>query len=114
MHVRSPQLQPRALVEALDRADFYAFTGVGADDYASMKATTVTVKSDNAGVKIGFRVHRQKRDGCCGKVTEAQQVTHQFNGDEGHARARVLESNGRRAWIQRTMCHSGGRKPTSS
>jgi hypothetical protein len=101
VYVRAPQLEPRALVEALDRGDFYSSTGVVLDDLrVDAKTMTVTVKPDPwAKYRIQFI---GKNGRLLREATEAS-ATYQFNGDEGYVRARVLESNGRRAWIQPTI-----------
>lgn len=101
VYVRAAQLEARALVESLDRGDFYASTGVVLDDLrVDAKTMTVTVKPDTwAKYRIQF-IGRNGR--LLREATEAS-ATYQFNGDEGYVRARVLESNGRRAWIQPTI-----------
>jgi hypothetical protein len=96
--VRAPRLEARALLDALERGDFYASTGVELSDYqATAKQVTVTVKPTTFSkyriqfVGKGGRVLRE--------VTEPT-ATYDIRGDEGYVRARVLESNGRMAWCQ--------------
>jgi len=99
--VRAPSLEARALLDALERGDFYASTGVELLDYrASPRQIDVTVKAtDFSKYRIQFigkggRVLRE--------VTEPT-ATYEIRGNEGYVRARVLESNGRMAWAQPIM-----------
>ena len=99
--IRAPRLEARALLESLERGDFYASTGVELTDYdASARQIAVSVKAtDFSKYRIQFigkggRVLRE--------VTEPA-ATYAVRGDEGYVRARVLESNGRMAWTQPVM-----------
>jgi len=99
--VRAPRLEARALLEALERGDFYASTGVELSDYTVSDARmTVAVKP------TPFSKYRIQFIGRTGRVlreaTEAS-AAYDFAGDEGYVRARVLESNGRMAWTQPRM-----------
>jgi hypothetical protein len=96
--VRAATLDARGLVQSLDRGDFYASTGVVLDELrVETGSISIKVKPDAwARYRIQFigkggRVLRE--------VTEAA-ATYAIRGDEGYVRARVLESNGRMAWIQ--------------
>ncbi len=96
--VRAAKLDARVLVQALERGDFYASTGVVLDELR-VEATGMTVKvkpDPSAKYRIQFigkggRILREVAD-----ATAAYTI----RGDEGYVRARVLESNGRMAWIQ--------------
>jgi hypothetical protein len=100
VYVRAPQLEARALVEALDRGDFYASTGVVLDDLrVDAKTITVTVKPETWAK---YRIQFIGKNGRLLRETMDSSATYQFTGDEGYVRARVLESSGRRAWIQPT------------
>lgn len=96
--VRAPRLEPRALVDALERGDFYASTGVVLDNlHVDERSMTITVRADTwAKYRIQFigkggRVLHEAAD---------PTATYTITGSEGYVRARVLESNGRMAWIQ--------------
>ena len=99
--VRAPNMEARALLDALERGDFYASTGVELTDYqASARHITVTVK-ETAFSK--YRIQFIGKGGrVLGEVTEPS-ATYDMRGDEGYVRARVLESNGRMAWGQPIM-----------
>ncbi len=99
--VRAPNMEARALLDALERGDFYASTGVELTDYqATARQITVTVK------ETAFSKYRIQFIGKGGRVlrevTEPS-ATYDIRGDEGYVRARVLESNGRLAWCQPIM-----------
>jgi len=101
VYVRSAQLEARPLVEALDRGDFYASTGVVLDDLRiDARTMTVTVKADTWAK---YRIQFIGKNGRVLREANESSATYQFSGDEGYVRARVLESNGRRAWIQPTI-----------
>lgn len=96
--VRAPRLEARALLEAMERGDFYASTGVELTEYrASAREVAVTVKP------TAFSKYRIQFIGKGGRVlSESPEAaaTYQVKGDEGYVRARVIESNGRMAWGQ--------------
>lgn len=96
--VRAPRLEARALLDSLERGDFYASTGVELSDYqATTKQITVTVKP------TAFAKYRIQFIGKGGRVLREvadAKATYDIRGDEGYVRARVLESNGRMAWCQ--------------
>jgi hypothetical protein len=102
--VRAPRLEPRALMDALERGDFYASTGVELAEYrADAHAVTVRV---NATTFSKYRIE------CIGKggrqLAESPEptATYVIRGDEGYVRARVVESNGRLAWCQPVLVTS--------
>ena len=96
--VRAPRLEARALLEAMERGDFYASSGVELENYAvDEKAMTVAVK------KTAFSKYRIQFIGEGGKVLqEAREspATYTFTGREMYVRAKVIESNGDIAWCQ--------------
>jgi len=96
--VRAPRLERRAIVEALDRGDFYASTGVELTDVqvtpTGMQVTVKPVTWSKYRVQFIAKGGRVVRE-----VTEPT-AAYQFTGDEGYVRARVIESNGRMAWVQ--------------
>ena len=96
--VRSAKLEPRALLEAMERGDFYASTGVVLDSLeATAKNMTITVKPQGTSK---YRIQFIGRGGRVLSEVAESSATYAFTGDEGYVRARVLESNGRTAWGQ--------------
>jgi hypothetical protein len=98
VHVRAPALEPRAIVEALDRGDFYSSTGVELSEYAAT----------STGISLKVRApswskYRIQFIGAGGRVLSEQAggaASYTFTGDEGYVRAKVIESNGHLAWTQ--------------
>lgn len=98
VYVRSSGLEPRALVEALERGEFYASTGVELRSVESAGGgLSIAVKEEpSSRYRIQF-IGRQGR-----VLSEATTPTarYAFAGDEGYVRAKVIESNGKYAWVQ--------------
>ena len=88
----------RAIVEALAFGDFYASTGVELEDYlVNPKRLTVCIRP-----KSGAR-YQTLFIGSGGKVlqkTSGTTATYAVRGDEQYVRAKVIDSNGRVAWLQ--------------
>jgi hypothetical protein len=96
--VRAPRLEARALVEALDRGDFYASTGVELADYrADGRQIAVAVKATSSS---RYRIQFIGKGGRLLRESVEATATYEIRGDEGYVRARVVESNGRMAWCQ--------------
>jgi hypothetical protein len=96
--VRAPRLEARALLDALERGEFYASTGVELTGYqANATQMTVTVKATSYSK---YRIQFIGKNGRLLREVPESTATYTFHGDEGYVRARVLESNGRTAWCQ--------------
>jgi hypothetical protein len=99
--VRAPRLEARALLTALERGDFYASTGV------ELEALEVTAERMRVVIKpvidAKYRIQFVGRGGRIVHEAIEPTATYTFTGNEGYVRARVLESNGRMAWIQPTI-----------
>ena len=96
--VRADRLAPRAIVEALDRGDFYSSTGVELSDYqVTDKAITITVQQKPSS---RYRIQFIGSHGRVLSETTASPAAYLFTGDERYVRAKVFESNGRVAWTQ--------------
>ena len=99
--VRAPRLETRALLESLERGDFYASTGV--------ELTELDVSAERMRIVVrpaASSRYRVQFIGKGGKVLhESLEATasYTFTGAEGYVRARVIESNGRMAWVQPVM-----------
>jgi hypothetical protein len=114
--VRAERLTAAALLDAMERGDFYATTGVELADYqASPRRISVTIKpisrSKYRVVFIG-KGGRVLKDVPVDPVITAragplnptvQPVVYDVAGDEGYVRAKVIESNGMVAWTQPMM-----------
>jgi hypothetical protein len=99
--VRAPRLDAGTILEAMERGDFYASTGVELSDYeVSSAVMTVTVR------KTTFSKYRIQFVGRNGRVLQESldsPATYRFQGGAGFVRARVIESNGQMAWGQPVM-----------
>jgi hypothetical protein len=98
VYVRAPRLDARAIVEALDRGDFYSSTGVELAEYeATTSGIALQIRS------TAFSKYRVQFIGRGGRILSEQAdaaASYTFKGDEGYVRARILESNGGVAWTQ--------------
>jgi hypothetical protein len=98
VYVRASRLDSRALLEALERGDFYGSTGVEMQSVdVSRSALTLTIKQQPSSK---YRIQFIGRQGRVLSESTASPATYTFNGDEGYVRAKVIESNGAQAWIQ--------------
>jgi hypothetical protein len=106
--VRAARLDGRTIVEALERGDFYASTGVELDDVQT-SATRMSV-SVKPLASSKYRIQFIGRNGRVLQESIEPKAAYTMTGGEGYVRARVLESNGRRAWVQPVMvsgAHNG-------
>jgi hypothetical protein len=108
--VRAEKLDAKAIVEALDRGDFYASTGVELADYqASPAAITVKVKQKFWGngtedsMKAGYRIQFIGRGGAVLQDVEGTDATYTVKGSEGYVRTKITQSDGKAAWTQPVM-----------
>ena len=109
--VRAGELTAEAIVEAMDRGDFYATTGVELSDYE------VTPSAVSIGVRLRTRFKYDVtfigRDGrilkqvpipnvesASGVQVRTAPVVYDIRGDEGYVRAKITDSNGYVAWTQ--------------
>jgi hypothetical protein len=96
--VRADRLDGRALAEALQRGEFYASTGV------ELRELVVSPERLHIAVKpvpsSKYRVQFVGKGGRILSESLESTATYTVTGNEGYVRARVIESNGRMAWIQ--------------
>ena len=108
VYVRSPRLEGRALVEAFERGDFYSSTGVQMQTVdASTTALSLAVKTEPSSK---YRIQFIGRQGRILSDVITPTASYTFKGDEGYVRAKVLESNGKVAWIQPVPVGASGPK----
>lgn len=99
--VRAESLSGPALLAALERGDFYASTGVEIADYAAgADAMTVTVRERGL---TRFTTQFIGRGGRILQTSITPVSTYTIRGDEGYVRAKVIDSNGKSAWLQPVM-----------
>ncbi len=98
VYVRAPRLEARALIEALERGDFYASTGVELRSIESTAAgLTLAVKEEPSS---RYRIQFIGRHGRVLSEAASATASYTFKGDEAYVRAKVIESNGKIAWVQ--------------
>ena len=96
--VRAERLAPRAIVEALERGDFYASTGVELKDYqVTARSITITIAEQQSR---RYRVQFIGAEGRRLKEATSSPATYAFTGDETYVRAKIVDSNGQAAWTQ--------------
>ncbi len=104
--VRAPRLEPRAIVEALDRGEFYASTGVELAEYTVTDAAiTIAVKPTTFS---GYRIDFIGDGGRVLKTVDGPTATYERTGREPYVRAKIHESNGAFAWTQPVMTRRPG------
>lgn len=96
--VRAARLETASILDALERGDFYASTGVELADYrADDTAITVTVRPAPSS---RYRVQFIGERGQLLQESLESTAAYRFRGDERYVRAKVIESNGTVAWTQ--------------
>ncbi|MEW6323624.1 MAG: CehA/McbA family metallohydrolase [Acidobacteriota bacterium] len=96
--VRAAALTARAILDALERGDFYASTGVELDVMAVAK-TSLSIRAKPFST-FKYRIQFIGREGKLLAESASNVAAYQFVGDEGYVRARVIDSQGRMAWVQ--------------
>lgn len=87
-----------SILDALRRGDFYASNGVELEEYAvTGKRIDVRVKEKNGA---RYRIRFVGRGGGILQETAGAAATYTIKGNEGYVRAKVIDSNGRAAWMQ--------------
>ena len=96
--VRAAQLSADTILEALERGDFYASTGVELTDYqAGDQEIRITIRQEGSSK---YRVQFIGEGGRLLKEAITNPAVYQFRGDETYVRGKVLDSNGKVAWTQ--------------
>jgi hypothetical protein len=94
----------KSIVDALKRGDFYASTGVELEEYeATTAALHVRVKVKNGAA---YRVQFIGTRGRILQETTGPVARYTFVGGEPYVRAKVIDSNGRMAWLQPSFARS--------
>jgi hypothetical protein len=96
--VRAAELEAGAILEAMERGDFYASTGVVVDDIVvdeTSMTITIAAKGDTRYTTsfIGLNGVVLARDA-------SVRPSYTFRGDETYVRAKIVDSNGNTGWLQ--------------
>jgi hypothetical protein len=98
IHVRARALRPDALMEALERGDFYASTGPVLED---VTADDVSLRIRIAALQdFKHTTHFYGKGGRLLASSTDAAPSYTFGGGEGYVRAKVVDSAGRAAWVQ--------------
>ncbi len=99
--VRAARLGAREVIAALEGGDFYASTGVELlDVQRSTRRVEIRIKPD---AWSRYTTRFIGKDGRVLAESAANPAVYDIKGDEGYVRAVVLESNGKKAWVQPVM-----------
>lgn len=96
--VRARALTSKAILDALEKGEFYASTGV---ELASLSRSARAIEIEVRQVRD--ERYRTTFIGAGGRVlatSSANPARYEIRGDEGYVRARVESSNGKVAWVQ--------------
>ena len=104
--VRAPRLDTRAILDAIERGDFYASTGVELAEYQASTASIRVVVRATSYSK--YRIQFIGRGGQLLREVPEASALYRFAGTEGYVRAKVIESNGQVAWCQPVAVTTGG------
>jgi len=107
--VRAPELSVKAIIDAMNRGDFYATTGVVLASY-EVTSTAIRIGLDDSTRDLGWslpganpQLYRTEFIGKSGevlKVDESLKPFYQFSGKELYVRARITSSDAQMAWTQ--------------
>lgn len=98
--VRADTLTQQAVLGAIRRGDFYASTGVSLSDLlVTDSAITLAV---SPVYDSRYAIEFIGNGGRVLATAHSRHASYTFRGDEGYVRARVSDSNGRKAWTQAT------------
>jgi hypothetical protein len=96
--VNAATLDQKSVMEALDRGDFYASTGVELESYfVTESEIRIAVKQERWSK---YRIQFVGRNGKILNEALESPAAYKIRGNEGYIRVRVLESNGKMAWTQ--------------
>lgn len=96
--VRAETLSAPAILRGIRRGDFYASTGVTIDSLTAAPSElrlTMRPRTDER-----FITEFIGREGRVLATVRGPAATYRFQGGEGYVRARITDSNGRKAWVQ--------------
>ncbi|MBM3804517.1 MAG: PHP domain-containing protein [Acidimicrobiia bacterium] len=96
--VRAERLHPRAILEAMERGEFYASTGVELSEVQNGEREVAITIKETASTK--YRIQFIGAGGTLLKEEVTSPARYQIRGNEGYVRGKVLDSNGLIAWTQ--------------
>lgn len=98
VQVRADTLSPAAILGALRRGEFYSSTGVTLRDYQATPARILVEVAPAADRR--YQIEFIGGGGRVLATVHGTRAEYRTVGSEGYVRARVIDSSGRRAWMQ--------------
>lgn len=99
--VRADDLNMKSILSAIERGDFYASTGVTLSDISlSSNSISITIHEEKWSK---YSIQFIGKHGRILKTAFSNPAKYKFRGNEGYVRAKIIESNGKMAWIQPVM-----------
>jgi hypothetical protein len=99
--VRAQRLSVEAILQAIEAGDFYASTGVELEDYVATKdSITINIKDLKPYRQRRYRTQFIGKDGIVLDEASTKTAVYYFKGDEIYVRAKIIDSNGNKAWTQ--------------
>lgn len=96
--VRAAELNPLAILEAMERGEFYSSTGVELEEYSvTPEQISITIRQ---GGGARHTTHFIGQNGAVLQEVTTSPAVYRFRGDESYVRAKVMDSNGHFAWTQ--------------
>jgi hypothetical protein len=96
--VQSGKRDAAAILEALRRGDFYASNGPELEDYSSSNESIRVRVRERHGAR--YRIQFIGSGGSVLQESQGSSATYAIRGNERYVRAKVLDSNGKAAWLQ--------------
>lgn len=110
--VRAEKREAKAILEALERGDFYASNGVELEELTfDVRSIAVKVRAKNLA---HYRVQFIGSGGRVLQETEGLTATYTLRGSEPYVRAKVIDSNGKAAWSQPLFSASARKRAAGS
>jgi hypothetical protein len=98
--VHAGHLTAAEIMQAIDKGDFYASTGIALKDY-KVEGNRITIEmSETNDYMTKYRTRFIGKGGVVLQDSTATPATYVIKGNEGYVRARVCDSNGKMAWTQ--------------
>lgn len=98
--VRAEHLTTAEIMQAIDKGDFYASTGIALKDY-KVEGKQITIEMQDKNVYLTkYRTRFIGKGGVVLQDSTATPATYLIKGNEGYVRARISDSNGNMAWTQ--------------
>jgi hypothetical protein len=104
--VRAPALSLADITAAMRNGDFYASTGIAVENYAvTGEGIAITLRplanwNSDQPLLTRYTTRFIGADGHVLAEVHGREPTYRFRGDEQYVRASIIDSDGRRAWMQ--------------